>query len=168
MHTAVGGITEQDVKLAEVTDAIVIGFAVRPDPKARKLAEQISIEIRTYRIIYELLGEVEQMLVGRLAPTEEELVRGSAEVRALFRIPRVGVVAGCYVTEGEMLRGARARLLRDSVVVYDGSVGSLRRFKEDVRQVSAGFECGIGIAGFNDIKEGDVIEVYEVREVPRT
>ncbi|HEX2367858.1 MAG TPA: translation initiation factor IF-2 [Acidimicrobiia bacterium] len=168
MHTAVGGITEQDVKLAEVTDAIVIGFGVRPDPKARKLAEQISIEIRTYRIIYELLDEVEQMLVGRLAPTEEELVRGSAEVRALFRVPRVGVVAGCYVTEGEMLRGARSRLLRDSVVVYDGSVASLRRFKEDVRQVSAGFECGIGLAGFNDIKEGDVIEVYEVREVPRT
>ena len=108
------------------------------------------------------------MLVGRLAPTEEETVRGSAEVRALFRVPRVGVVAGCYVTEGEMLRGARARLLRDGVVVYDGTVGSLRRFKEDVRQVAAGFECGIGLAAFNDIKEGDVIEVYEVREVPRT
>ena len=168
MHTAVGGITEQDVKLAEVTDAIVIGFAVRPDPKARKLAEQTGIEIRTYRIIYELLDEVEQMLVGRLAPTEEESVRGSAEVRALFRVPRLGVVAGCYVTEGEILRGARARLLRDSVVVYDGTVGSLRRFKEDVRQVAAGFECGIGLAGFNDIKEGDLIEVYEVREVPRT
>ena len=168
MHTAVGGITEQDVKLAEVTDAIVIGFAVRPDPKARKLAEQTGIDIRTYRIIYELLDEVEQMLVGRLAPTEEELVRGSAEVRALFRVPRLGVVAGCYVTEGEMLRGARARLLRDGVVVYDGTVGSLRRFKEDVRQVAAGFECGIGLAGFNDIKEGDLIEVYEVREVPRT
>ncbi len=168
MHTAVGGITEQDVKLAEVTDAIVIGFAVRPDPKARKLAEQTGIEIRTYRIIYELLDEVEQMLVGRLAPTEEELVRGSAEVRALFRVPRVGVVAGCYVTEGEILRGARARLLRDGVVVYDGTVGSLRRFKEDVRQVAAGFECGIGLAGFNDVKEGDLIEVYEVRQVPRT
>jgi translation initiation factor IF-2 len=168
MHAAVGGITEQDVKLAEVTDAIVIGFAVRPDPKARKLAEQTGIEIRSYRIIYELLEEVEQMLVGRLAPTEEELVRGSAEVRALFRVPRVGVVAGCYVTEGEILRGARARLLRDGVVVYDGTVGSLRRFKEDVRQVAAGFECGIGLAAFNDIKEGDVIEVYEVREVPRT
>ena len=168
MHTAVGGITEQDVKLAEVTDAIVIGFAVRPDAKARKLAEQTGIEIRTYRIIYELLTEVEQMLVGRLAPTEEELVRGSAEVRALFRVPRLGVVAGCYVTEGEILRGARSRLIRDGVVVYDGSVGSLRRFKEDVRQVAAGFECGIGLAAFNDIKEGDVIEVYEVREVPRT
>jgi translation initiation factor IF-2 len=168
VHGAVGGINENDVTLAEVTGAIVVGFNVRPDPKARRSAEQSGIEIRTYGIIYELLDELEAMLVGRLSPDQEEMVLGSAEVRALFKVPRAGTIAGCYVTEGVVQRGARARLLRAGVVVYEGRVDSLRRFKEDVREVASGFECGIGLENFNDVKEGDVIEVYEIREVART
>ncbi len=165
---AVGGISENDVSLAEVTESVIVGFNVRPDAKARKAAEDKGIEIRTYRVIYEMLDEIEQMLVGRLAPDEVEAVIGSAEVRALFRTPRAGTIAGSYITEGEITRGSRARVLRGGVVVHDGRIGSLRRFKEDVRQVSSGYECGIGFETFNDIKEGDVIEVYEVREVART
>jgi translation initiation factor IF-2 len=167
MHGAVGGINENDVKLAEVTEAVVVGFNVRPDGKTRRLAEEKGIEIRTYGIIYELLEELEQMLVGRLAPDEVEVVLGTAEVRAVFKVPRIGAIAGSYVTEGEIVRNARARLLRNGVVVFDGVIGSLRRFKDDVRSVAAGFECGIGLAGFNDVKEGDVIEAYQIREVAR-
>ncbi|CAN5265258.1 hypothetical protein BH18ACT5_BH18ACT5_00520 [soil metagenome] len=167
MHGAIGGINENDVKLAEVTEAVVIGFNVRPDGKTRRLAESKSIEIRTYGIIYELLEEIEALLVGRLAPDEVESVLGTAEVRATFKVPRLGNIAGCYVTEGEIVRNAKARLLRDGVVVFDGTVGSLRRFKDDVRSVASGFECGIGLAGFNDIKEGDIIEAYQVDEVAR-
>jgi translation initiation factor IF-2 len=167
MHGAVGGINENDVKLAEVTEAVVVGFNVRPDGKTRRLAEEKGIEIRTYGIIYELLEELEQMLVGRLAPDEVEAVLGTAEVRAVFKVPRIGAIAGSYVTEGEIVRNARARLLRNGVVVFDGVIGSLRRFKDDVRSVASGFECGIGLAGFNDVKEGDVIEAYQIREVAR-
>jgi translation initiation factor IF-2 len=165
---AVGGISENDVSLAEVTESVIVGFNVRPDAKARRSAEDKGIEIRTYRVIYEMLDEIEQMLVGKLAPDEVEAVIGSAEVRAIFRTPRAGNIAGCYVTEGEILRGSRARVLRGGVVIHDGRIGSLRRFKEDVRQVSAAYECGIGFETFNDIKEEDVIEVYEVREIART
>ena len=168
MHGAIGGINENDVKLAEVTEAVIIGFNVRPDGKTRRLAEEKAIEIRTYGIIYELLEDIEAMLVGRLAPDEVEVVLGSAEVRALFKVPRLGTVAGCYVTEGEIVRNSKARLLRDGVVVFDGVIGSLRRFKDDVRSVAAGFECGIGLAGFNDVKEGDTIEAYQIEEVART
>ena len=168
VHGAVGGINENDVTLAEVTGAVVVGFNVRPDPKARRAAEQQGIEVRTYGIIYELLDELEAMLVGQLEPDTEEVVLGSAEIRALFRVPRAGTIAGCYVTEGVMQRGARARLLRDGVVVHNGRIGSLRRFKDDVREVASGFECGIGLEGYNDVKEGDIIEAYTTREVPRT
>jgi translation initiation factor IF-2 len=168
VHGAVGGINENDVTLAEVTGAVIIGFNVRPDPKARRAAEQQGIEVRTYGIIYELLDELEAMLVGQLAPDTEEVVLGTAEVRALFRVPRAGTIAGCYVTEGVMQRGARARLLRAGVVVHNGQIGSLRRFKDDVREVASGFECGIGLENYNDVKEGDVIEAYTTREVPRT
>ncbi len=167
-HAAVGGITENDVLLAEATNAVIFGFNVRPDAKTRKAAEDAGIEIRTYRIIYELLDDIEAMLVGRLAPTEVERVLGSAEVRATFRAPRYGLIAGCMVTEGEITRGARVRLIRDGIVVHDGTIGSVRRFKDDVRSVAAGYECGIGIDGFRDIKEGDILEAYEVREVART
>lgn len=168
LHGAVGGINENDVTLAEVTGAIIIGFNVRPDPKARRSAEESGIEIRTYSIIYELLDELEAFLVGQLSPDHEEVVLGSAEVRALFKVPRAGTIAGCYVTEGVVQRSAKARLLRDGVVVFDGRIDSLRRFKDDVREVASGFECGIGLENFNDVKEGDVIEVYEIREVART
>jgi len=168
IHGAVGGINENDVVLAEATEAVVFGFNVRPDGKTRRAAEAAGVEIRTYRIIYELLDDIEAMLVGQLAPEEVEQVLGVAEVRATFRAPRYGMVAGSYVTEGEIPRGAKVRLLRDGVVVYDGRIGSLRRFKDDVPSVAAGFECGIGLVDFRDVKEGDQIEAYEVREVART
>jgi translation initiation factor IF-2 len=168
LHGAVGGINENDVTLAEVTDSVIVGFNVRPEPKARKAAEDAGVEIRTYGIIYELLDEVEQMLVGQLAPEEHEQVLGTAEVRAVFKVPRIGSVAGCYVIEGVVQRGARARLIRDGVIIHDGVISSLRRFKDDVREVAAGFECGIGLENYNDIKEGDNIEAYLIREVART
>ncbi|MDH3250900.1 MAG: translation initiation factor IF-2, partial [Acidimicrobiia bacterium] len=126
------------------------------------------IQTLTYSIIYELLDEIEQMLVGKLEPEKQEVVLGEAEVRALFRVPRAGTIAGSYVTDGVVIRGAKARLIRAGVVIHDGVIGSLRRFKEDAREVAAGFECGISLEGYNDVKEGDVIEVYEVREVART
>jgi translation initiation factor IF-2 len=168
LHGAVGGINENDVTLAEVTDSVIVGFNVRPEPKARKAAEEAGVEIRTYGIIYELLDEIEQMLVGQLAPEEHEQVLGTAEVRAVFKVPRAGTVAGCYVIEGVVQRGARARLIRDGVVIHDGLIGSLKRFKDDVREVASGFECGIGLENYNDIKEGDSIEAYLIREVART
>jgi translation initiation factor IF-2 len=168
VHTAIGGINENDVTLAEVTESVIIGFNVRPEPKARKAAEQSGVQVRTYGVIYELLDEIEQLLVGQLAPEEQEQVLGTAEVRAIFKTPRAGTVAGCYVIEGVVQRGAKARLLRDGVVIHDGIVSSLRRFKDDVREVASGFECGMGFENYNDIKEGDNIEVYLIREVART
>ncbi len=168
VHTGVGGINENDVTLAEVTEAVIVGFNVRPEPKARKAAEEAGVEVRTYGIIYELLDEIEQLLVGQLAPDRLEQVLGTAEVRATFRVPRIGTVAGCYVVEGTVQRGAKARLLRDGVVIHEGSIGSLRRFKDDVREVAAGFECGIGFENYDDVKDGDLIEVYVIREVART
>jgi translation initiation factor IF-2 len=168
IHGAVGGINENDVTLAEVTEAVIVGFNVRPEPKARRSAEQKGIEIRTYGIIYELLEDIELMLVGQLAPEQHEVVLGAVEVRAIFKVPRVGTVAGCYVTDGVVQRGAKARLLRDGIVIHDGRIGSLKRFKDDVREVAQGFECGVGLEGYHDVKEGDVIEVYVVREVAAT
>jgi translation initiation factor IF-2 len=168
IHTGVGGINENDVTLAEVTESVIVGFNVRPEPKARKAAEEAGIEIRTYGIIYELLDEIEQLLVGQLAPDQLEQVLGTAEVRATFKVPRIGTVAGCYVVEGVVQRGAKARLLRDGVIIHDGVIASLRRFKDDVREVASGFECGIGFESYNDVKDGDLIEVYVIREVART
>jgi len=168
VHTAVGGINENDVTLAEVTEAVIVGFNVRPEPKARRAAEAAGVEVRTYGIIYELLDEIEQLLVGQLAPDQEEIVLGTAEVRATFKVPRAGTIAGCYVVEGMVQRGARARLLRDGIIIHDGVISSLKRFKDDVREVQSGFECGMGFEDYNDIKDGDSIEVYTVREVART
>ena len=168
IHAGVGGITANDVMLAEASEAVIYGFNTRPDAAARKAAKEHGIDIRTFAIIYELLDDVESLLVGELAPEEVESLLGIAEVRATFRAPRFGLVAGCYVTEGVIQRNARARLVRDGVVVYDGKIASLRRFKEDVQEVAAGFECGIGLENFRDIKEGDMIESYEIREVART
>ncbi|NIM01734.1 MAG: translation initiation factor IF-2 [Acidobacteria bacterium] len=168
IHSAVGGITENDITLAETSDAIVYGFNTRPDTAARKAAKQYGIDVRTFNIIYELLDDVEGLLLGELSPEEVESFLGVAEVRAVFRAPRLGLVAGCFVTEGQINRNARARLVRDGVVVYDGRIISLRRFKDDVQTVATGFECGIGLENFRDIKEGDTIESYEVREVART
>jgi len=168
IHGGVGGITANDVMLAEASEAVIYGFNARPDAPARAAAKKIGIDIRTFAIIYELLEDVEQLLVGELAPEEVENFLGVAEVRATFRAPRYGLVAGSYVTEGVISRNARTRLVRDGVVVYDGKIASLRRFKDDVQQVQTGFECGIGLENFRDIKEGDTIESYEVREIART
>jgi translation initiation factor IF-2 len=168
VHAGVGGITTNDVTLAEASGAIIYGFNARPDAAARSAARESAIDIRTFSIIYELLDDVELLLVGELHPEEVENFLGVAEVRQVFRAPKLGLVAGSYVTEGSINRNARARLVRDGVVVYDGRIVSLRRFKDDVQTVAIGFECGIGLARFKDIKEGDKIESYEVNEVVRT
>jgi translation initiation factor IF-2 len=167
IRSAAGAITESDINLALTSNAIVVGFNVRPDVQARELAEKEGVDVRLYRVIYDAIDDIRSALSGMLSPEERESELGSAEVRAIFRVPRAGVIAGCYVTRGTIVRNARARVVRDGVVVYDGRIGSLRRFKDDVREVAEGFECGIGIENFNDIKEGDVIEPYEVREVAR-
>jgi translation initiation factor IF-2 len=167
IRSAAGAITESDIKLAQASRAIVVGFNVRPDAAARELAEREGVDVRLYRVIYDAIDDIRAALSGMLKPEERETELGRAEVRALFRVPKVGTVAGCYVLQGKILRGARARVVRDGVVVYDGRIASLRRFKEDVREVAEGYECGIGIENFNDVKEGDVIEAYEVREVAR-
>jgi translation initiation factor IF-2 len=159
----VGGITESDVMLASASNAIVIGFNIRPTPKAHELAEREGVDIRLYTIIYDLIADVKAALEGLLEPEFVENILGRAEVRETFSIPRVGVVAGCYVTEGTITRRAECRLLRDNVVVYQGRVASLRRFKEDVQEVSNGYECGIGLERFADVKRGDIIEPF-VRE----
>lgn len=168
VHAAVGGVTANDVALAEASDAIIYGFNSRPDAPARAAAKKSSIEIRTFSIIYELLDDIESLLVGELTPEEVEQFLGVAEVREVFRAPRLGSVAGSYVTEGSINRNARVRLVRDSVVVYEGTIVSLRRFKDDVQTVATGFECGIGLSKFKDIKVGDTIESFEVREIART
>jgi translation initiation factor IF-2 len=167
IRQGVGAITTNDVTLAAASGAIVVGFNVRPDAAARQQAEKDGVDVRPYEVIYQLLDDIQKATRGMLAPIEEEAVLGSAQVRATFRTPK-GVIAGCYVTEGDVLRGAKARLLRDGIVIYNGTVGSLRRFKDDVREVATGFECGVGLEGYDDIKEGDVIEVFEIREVART
>ncbi len=167
VHSAVGGINLNDVNLSDVTGSVIVGFNVRPEGKASREARRLGVEIRTYSVIYELLDEVEQMLVGKLAPERQEEILGTAEVRAIFRVPRA-MAAGCLVTEGKILQGARVRLYRNEVVVYTGSVASLRRFKQDVEEVPFGLECGIVLERFSDVKEGDLIEAYTVREIVPT
>jgi translation initiation factor IF-2 len=168
LRQGVGAVTADDVNLALASEAVVIGFNVRPDQGARDLAEREGVDIRLHRVIYQAVDEVKQALSGLLAPEEREVELGRAEVRATFRVPRLGMVAGCYVTQGTITRGSRIRLVRDGTVVYDGRVASLRRFKDDVREVQEGFECGIGLENFQDVKEGDVLEAYEVREIARS
>ncbi|MDA8287015.1 MAG: translation initiation factor IF-2 [Actinomycetota bacterium] len=168
VRRAVGGISEQDVQLASASNATIIGFNVRPNRRARELAEAQGVEIRTYEIIYKLIEDIEAAMVGMLAPTFEEVVTGEAEVREIFRVPRIGAIAGCYVRNGTITRGSKVRFLRDGVVIWKGAVSSLRRFKDDVREVQSGFECGIGLTDFQDLHEGDIIETFEEREVPRT
>lgn len=167
IHASVGGITETDVLLASASDAVIIGFNVRPEPKAAKLAEQEGVDLRLYTIIYDAINQVREALEGMLAPAVRERTVGRAEVRQVFGVSGAGVIAGSSVSDGKILRGALARLLRDHAVVHEGKIGSLRRFKDDVREVASGYECGIGLEGFNDLKPGDVIEVYELEEVAR-
>jgi translation initiation factor IF-2 len=168
IHTGVGGITENDVNLAAASGAMVIGFNVRPSAEVRQAAERQGIEIRLYRIIYQLTEEIEQALVGLLSPVETESIIGEVEVRALFKVSRLGTIAGCMVTNGLVRRGASIRLFREGTRIHETTVAQLRRFKDDVREVTEGFECGILLDGFNDLREGDVFEVYETREVERT
>ena len=168
VHRGVGGITENDVQLAVASNATIIGFNVRPDRRSREMAVERDVEIRTYEVIYKLLEEIEKAMVGMLAPEVEEIVTGEAEVRNVFRVPRVGAVAGCYVRDGAITRGSKVRFLREGVIIWKGTITSLRRFKDDVREVQSGFECGIGLSDFQDLKEGDIIETFEEREIPRT
>ncbi|HEX6985459.1 MAG TPA: translation initiation factor IF-2, partial [Planctomycetaceae bacterium] len=168
IHGSVGGVTESDVMLASASKAIVIAFNVRPEPKAASLAEQQGVDIRVYSVIYDAVNDVRAAMEGLLAPTLKEVVLGRAEVRQTFSVPKVGTVAGCFVQDGVIRRGARVRLLRDSVQVWEGNLASLKRFKDDVREVAAGYECGIGLENFNDIKVGDVIECFTVEEVATT
>ena len=168
VHRAVGGITENDITLANATNATIIGFNVRPDGKARKLAEQEEVEIRTYEIIYKLIEDIEQAVIGMLEPEFEEQVTGEAEVREIFRVPKLGAIAGCYVRSGVITRGSKVRFLRDGTIIWKGDITSLKRFKDDAREVREGFECGIGLSDFQDLKPGDLIETYQDVEIART
>ncbi len=168
VHSAAGAITENDIALAVASNALVIGFNVRPDKQARDRAEKEHVDVRLYQVIYDAIDDIKAALSGMLKPEERENILGDAEVRQIFRVPRLGVVAGSYVRNGTIKRNGRARLIRDGVVVYSGKIASLRRFKDDVAEVREGFECGIGIENFQDVKEGDVIEAYEIEEFART
>jgi translation initiation factor IF-2 len=168
VRAGAGGISENDVTLAMASDAIIVGFNVRPDSGARELAEKEGVDIRTYRVIYDAIDDIKAALSGLLKPEQHERVTGEAEVRQTFRVPKLGLIAGSYVRSGGIKRNARARLVRDGVVVYDGKIASLRRFKDDVGEVRDGYECGIGLENFQDIKDGDIVEAYEVEEVARS
>ena len=168
IHTGIGAITEGDVMLASASNAVVLGFNVRPNAEARQLADREGVEIRTYRVIYQLTEDIEQALIGMLKPVRTEETIGEVEVRQLFRVSRLGTIAGSYVTSGTVRRNANVRVVRDGTVIQETSIAQLKRFKDDVREVAEGFECGILLEGFNDVKEGDVLEVYETRQVERT
>ncbi|MCF6179872.1 MAG: translation initiation factor IF-2, partial [Geopsychrobacter sp.] len=165
IHTGVGGVTETDVTLAAASNAIVLGFNVRPESKAKTLAEKEKVDVRFYTVIYDAVNDVRDAMEGLLAPTLREKDLGRVEVRDTFHVSRIGTIAGCYVTEGKILRNAQTRLVRDSVVVWEGKLNSLKRFKDDVKEVGIGYECGIGLENYNDIKVGDIIEVFEIEEV---
>ena len=168
VHRAVGGISQYDIQLASAANATIIGFNVRPDRKAREMADQEGVEIRSYEIIYQVLDDVENAMLGLLAPEYEEVVTGDAEVREIFKVPKIGNIAGCYVLNGTITRGSKVRFLREGTIIWKGAIQSLRRIKDDVKEVHAGFECGIGLTDFQDLKPGDIIETFMEREIPRT
>ena len=168
VRRGIGGINENDVQLAKASNATIIGFNVRPDKRSRDAAESDAVEIRTYEIIYKLIEDIQAAMIGMLAPEYEEIVTGEAEVREVFRIPRVGAIAGCMVRDGTITRGSKVRFLREGTVIWKGAINSLKRFKDDAREVQSGFECGIGLTDYQDLKEGDLIETYEEREIPRS
>jgi translation initiation factor IF-2 len=167
IHKSVGAVTESDVLLASASNAIIVAFQVRPSPAARRLAENEEIEIRQYSIIYNAIEEVKAAMEGMLSPDIEEKIVCNIEVREVFKITKVGTVAGCMVLDGKVHRNTRIRLIRDGIVIYNGALGQLKRFKDDVKEVAAGFECGLSIENFNDLKVGDIIEGYEEVEVKR-
>jgi translation initiation factor IF-2 len=168
VHAAVGGITESDVNLALASKAVIIGFNARADAAARKLAEHSGVDVRYYNIIYEAVDDVKAAINGMLAPERKETILGTAEVRNVFKLSKAGTVAGCMVTDGVVRRGASVRLVRAGVVVHTGELDSLKRFKDDVREVKAGFECGLSLKNYNEVQVGDQLEVFEVVEVART
>jgi len=168
LHAAVGGINESDVTLAAASKALVVGFNVRANPQARDMAKRDGVEIRYYSVIYDVTDDVRNLMSGLLKPTVNETLIGNAEIREVFSITKVGKVAGCMVTNGSVKRGAKVRLLRDDVVIHEGALGSLKRFKDEVREVNEGYECGMALANYQDIKAGDVIECFEEEEVART
>ena len=168
IHKAVGAISESDVLLAVASNAIIIGFQVRPSANARKLADKEEIEIRMYSVIYDAINEVKSGIEGMLAPEEKEEVTATAEVRETFKISKVGTIAGCMVKEGKLIRAAKVRVIRDGIVIYTGELGSLKRFKDDVKEVQSGYDCGLNVAGYNDIKVGDVIEAFQIVQIKRT
>jgi translation initiation factor IF-2 len=168
IHKGVGQISESDVLLASASDAVIVGFRVRPSTAAKRLAENEEIEIRLYSIIYDAINDVRAAMEGMLAPEQEEVIVGNAEVREVFKISKVGTIAGCMVTDGFIKRANPIRLIRDGIVVYAGKLNSLKRFKDDVSEVKSGYDCGIGIESFNDMQVGDVVESYEMKEVKRT
>ncbi|MBZ0242051.1 MAG: translation initiation factor IF-2, partial [Bacteroidales bacterium] len=167
IHKSVGAISESDIMLASASNAIVIGFQVRPTLQARRLAENEEIDIRLYSIIYTAIEEIKAAIEGMLAPTIEEVITSNIEIREVFKITKVGTIAGCMVLDGKITRNSKIRIIRDGIVIYTGTLGSLKRFKDDVKEVSAGYECGLNIDNFNDIKVGDIIEGYTEKEVSR-
>ena len=167
IHGGVGGVTESDVMLAAASNAIIVGFNVRPQPSAMDSAKLNNVDIRLYRVIYQAIEEIEAAMKGMLAPTFVENVLGHAEVRNTFKVSGVGTIAGCYITDGKVSRNSQVRIVRDSIVIHEGVLSSLKRFKDDAKEVASGYECGIGIDSFNDIKEGDVIESFVMEEVER-
>jgi translation initiation factor IF-2 len=167
IHGGVGAINEGDVTFAAAANAIVIGFNVRPDPSAKRMAEKENVDIQLYRVIYNIIEDVQKAMEGMLDPEYKEVIVGRAEVRAVYKVPKVGNIGGCYISEGKISRNHEIRLLRDNIVIHEGKIDSLKRFKDDVREVAEGFECGMGIVGFNDIKEGDVIEAFTMEEIKR-
>jgi translation initiation factor IF-2 len=164
IHSAVGAITETDVNLATASNAIIIGFNIRPEVKAQGHAEKEGVDIRLYNVIYDAVDDVRKAMEGLLSPTFKEKYLGRVEIREVFSVPKIGNVGGCYVLDGKVPRNAQVRLLRDNVVVYEGKLSSLRRFKDDVKEVATGYECGMGLENYNDIKVGDIIEAFEMEK----
>ncbi|MEO8398908.1 MAG: translation initiation factor IF-2, partial [Ignavibacteriaceae bacterium] len=167
IHKGVGGISESDVLLAAASDAIIIGFHVRPNLNARKLAETQKVDIRLYAVIYDAINEVKSALEGLLSPLLSEEVTATVEIRETFKVPKVGTIAGCYVQEGKITRNSKIRLIREGIVIHEGEIASLKRFKDDVRDVDAGYECGLNLANYNDIKVGDIVEAYKIIETKK-
>jgi translation initiation factor IF-2 len=165
IHSAVGAINESDIMLASTSNAIIVGFNVRPDAAARDSAVRNKVDMRMYRVIYECIEEIEAAMKGMLAPQFKEVLLGHAEVRQTYKVSKVGTIAGCYVQDGKLLRNASVRLVRDGIVIHEGQLASLKRFKDDVREVASGFECGLSIEKFNDIKEGDIVEAYTMEQI---
>jgi translation initiation factor IF-2 len=168
IHKGVGQVSESDVALASTSDAVIIAFQVRPSQNARKLAENEQIEIRNYSIIYQAIDEIKAAMEGMLAPTFEEIITSNIEVRDVFKITKIGTVAGCYVLDGTVKRAHKIRVIRDFVVIHDGEISALKRFKDDVQEVKFGYECGLSVKNFNDLEVGDNLECYEMKEVKRT